>query len=133
MSNILSITQMSPADAVATNEKIQVVVADVVATHGEEGAGAAVIDAAADLDTATADLEQTEAATFRLRKEVDTSADRCLGAIINCCKDTVSTYESAVVPLTEPQQQALDSAHWLMERCFPDGRGFILNSFPFPA
>jgi hypothetical protein len=37
-------------------------------------------------------LEQVEAATFELRKEVDTAEDRCHGAIINRADNIVSAY-----------------------------------------
>ena len=125
MRNVLTVTRLSSPDAVVVNEKIQVVVADTVSTHGEAVVGVPVIDAAVGLGIATSALEQTEAASFELRREVDTAADRCLGAIFGNCENTVATYESAVVSLSEPQQQSLDSAHWLLENCFPYGRGFI--------
>jgi hypothetical protein len=125
MGKVVSITRMSSADAVSVNQKIQVTVADGVSTFGEQTVGAPVIDSARELDTATSALEQTETASFELRREVDTSSDRCIGAIIVIGENVITSYESAAVPLTEPQQQELGSAHWLMNRCFPYGRGFL--------
>jgi hypothetical protein len=72
-------------------------------------------------------LDQVEAATSELCKEVDTAEDRCHGAIIGRAEDVVSAYESPVVPLTEPQTQELTSAHWVLDRCYPFGRGFIIG------
>ena len=127
MRNMLNVTRMSSADAVAVNEKTQVAVADAVSTYGEAIVTAPVIDAAAGLQTVTSSLEQIEVASFEERREVDTGADRCLGTIINCCESTITAYESAVVSLSETQQQSLDAADWLLSRCFPFGRGFIIG------
>ena len=127
MRNVLTVTRMSSADAMVVNDKIQIAVAEAVFTHGTAVVGASVVDAATDLRTATSTLERTAAANVELCLEVDVGADRCLGAIISICENVVSAYESAVVPLSEPQQQTLDSAHWLLDRCFPYGRGFIIG------
>jgi hypothetical protein len=127
MEKVLTVVRMSAADAVSLNEKVQTTVTDGIARYGEEAVGAPVIAAAAELKTETSALEQVEAATFQLRKEVDTSEDRCHGAIINHSENVVLAYESTVVPLTEPQAQQFASAQFILDRCFPYGRGFIIG------
>ena len=60
MKNMLSVTRLSPADAIAVNEKVQVAVRDAVSTHNEAVVSSPVIDAATRLNTTTSALEQTK-------------------------------------------------------------------------
>lgn len=125
----LQLRRMSAAEAFTVSTDIHTEVTAAAKELGEDVLTQEVLDAAKELTQAAEPLGEAKEFPHETRFAIDRAGDAVSAGINNTLNGKLQTYDQDEIKLTPKEQEEREAAQTLQMRCFPDGTGYLNESW----